>query len=95
MTPDEQQAIISAAEERQTRRCEAIFTSAAPGPLRDLAAFIAFETNVPAETSLAILNVARFVNIDPVTAEIVRQALAELAAHLDETMKPKKESCHE
>lgn len=92
MTEAEQQAIYDAAVERQTRRCEAIYTSTKPGPLQDLASYLAFETNIPADTALAILNVARFLNVDPVNAEITHQSLAELAAHIDETLSPKKET---
>ena len=94
MTPDEKQKIIDTAVERQTRRCEAIYTSTKPGPLQDLASYLAFETNIPADTALAILNVARFLNVDPVNAEIAHQSLAELAAHIDATLSPKNEVSH-
>lgn len=92
MTPDEEQRIIDDAVERETRRCEAIYTSTRPGPLQDLASYLAFETNVPADLALAILNVARFLNVDLVNAEIAHQSLAELAAHIDQTLSPKKET---
>ena len=95
MTPDEKQKVIDAAVERETRRCEAIYCSTKPGePLQELASFLAFETSLPADTALAILNVARFLNIDPVNAEIAHQSLAELAASIDEILSTKKEVSH-
>lgn len=95
MTPDEKQKIIDEAVARETERCATICGRGKRGALQPLANFIALETNLPTEAALAILDVGSALSDDPVNAEIARQALAELAAHIDQTLSQKKERSHE